>query len=35
MAHPTVTVEQFYREHGAALQMRLLAGGGMKRIIRH
>jgi len=34
MAHPTVTVEQFYREHGAALQMRLLAGGGMKRIIR-
>jgi HPr kinase/phosphorylase len=35
MAHPSVTVEQFYKEHGAALQMRLLAGGsGMKRVIR-
>jgi HPr kinase/phosphorylase len=35
MAHPSVTVEQFYKEHGAELQMRLLAGGsGMKRVIR-
>jgi len=35
MAHPSVTVEQFYKGHGAALQMRLLAGGsGMKRVIR-
>jgi HPr kinase/phosphorylase len=35
MAHPSITVEQFFKEHGAALQMRLLAGGsGMKRIIR-
>ena len=35
MAHPSVTVEQFYKEHGASLQMRLLAGGsGMKRVIR-
>src|ERR1039457_4582662 len=35
MAHPSVTVEQFYKGHGASLQMRLLAGGsGMKRVIR-
>ncbi|HUA65188.1 MAG TPA: HPr(Ser) kinase/phosphatase [Alphaproteobacteria bacterium] len=30
-----VTVEQFFKEHGAALQMRLIAdGGGLKRPIR-
>jgi HPr kinase/phosphorylase len=35
MARPSVTVEQFYKEHGAPLQMRLIAdGGGLKRIIR-
>jgi HPr kinase/phosphorylase len=35
MAHPSITVEQFFKEHGAALQMRLIAGGdGMKRVIR-
>ncbi len=35
MAHPSVTVEQFFKEHGAALHMRLIAGGsGMKRVIR-
>src|ERR1019366_7238570 len=35
MAHPSVTVEQFYKEHGPALQMRLLAGGGgEKSVIR-
>ncbi len=28
MAHPSVTVEQFFKEHGAALQMRLVADGG-------
>ncbi|MGH7979364.1 MAG: HPr(Ser) kinase/phosphatase, partial [Limisphaerales bacterium] len=33
MAH--VTVEQFFKEHGESLQMRLLAdGGGLKRPIR-
>ncbi len=35
MAHPSVTVEQFYKEHGAALQMRLIAGGdNLQRVIR-
>ena len=35
MAHPSVTVEQFFREHGTALQMRLIAdGGSLKRAIR-
>jgi HPr kinase/phosphorylase len=35
MAHPSVTVEQFFKEHGAALQMRLIAGGeNLQRIIR-
>ena len=35
MRRPTVTVEQFYKEHAAALQMRLLAGEpGLERIIR-
>jgi HPr kinase/phosphorylase len=35
MANPSVTVEQFYQEHGVALQMRLLGdGGGLKRPIR-
>ena len=35
MAHQSVTVEQFFKEHGAALQMRLIAdGGGLNRIIR-
>ena len=35
MARPSVTVEQFFKEHGAALQMRLVAdGGGLNRIIR-
>ncbi|HXB58258.1 MAG TPA: HPr(Ser) kinase/phosphatase [Candidatus Acidoferrales bacterium] len=35
MANPSVTVEQFYQEHGAALQMRLIGdGGGLKRPIR-
>ena len=35
MAQSSITVEQFFKEHGAALQMRLLAGeGNLKRIIR-
>jgi HPr kinase/phosphorylase len=35
MARPSLTVEQFFKEHAASLQMRLMAGnGGMRRIIR-
>ncbi|HTR41765.1 MAG TPA: HPr(Ser) kinase/phosphatase [Pseudomonadales bacterium] len=35
MARPSVTVEQFYEEHGQALQMRLVSdGGSLKRAIR-
>src|SRR5258706_8803916 len=35
MAHPSITVEQFFKEHGEALQMRLLTGEeNLKRIIR-
>ncbi len=35
MAHPAVTVEQFYKEHAAALQMKLIAdGANLDRIIR-
>ncbi len=35
MQRQTVTVQQFYRDHASALQMRLLAGEhGLKRIIR-
>ena len=35
MQHETVTVEQFYKEHADALQMKLVAGGAnLKRIIR-
>jgi len=35
MARPSVTVEQFFKEHGVALQMRLVAdGGSLKRSIR-
>ncbi|MGH7976347.1 MAG: HPr(Ser) kinase/phosphatase [Limisphaerales bacterium] len=34
MAHSSVTVEQFFKEHGAALQMRSLTGCSMGRIIR-
>ena len=35
MAHPSVTVEQFFKEHGAALQLRLVAGEkNLERIIR-
>jgi len=35
MQHETVTVEQFYREHAEALQMKLVAGAAnLKRIIR-
>ncbi|HXA45352.1 MAG TPA: HPr(Ser) kinase/phosphatase [Candidatus Angelobacter sp.] len=35
MERPTVTVEQFFKEHAASLQMRLLAGEDkLKRIIR-
>ncbi len=35
MARPPITVEQFFKEHGAALQMRLLADGrGLNRVIR-
>ena len=35
MPHPSVTVEQFFKEHGAALQMRLISdGGSLKRGIR-
>jgi HPr kinase/phosphorylase len=35
MARPSITVEQFYQEHGTSLQMRLVSdGGSMKRAIR-
>src|SRR5580658_9906321 len=35
MARPSITVEQFYQEHGGALHMKLIAdGGGLKRAIR-
>ena len=35
MAHPSVTVEHFFKEHGVALQMRLIAGGdNLQRVIR-
>jgi HPr kinase/phosphorylase len=35
MARPSVSVEQFYQEHGAALQMRLVSDGtGLNRAIR-
>ena len=35
MEHPSVTVEQFSKEHGASLEMKLLAGErGLDRIIR-
>ena len=35
MQHESVTVEQFFKEHGPALQMKLLAGAAhLKRIIR-
>jgi HPr kinase/phosphorylase len=34
MARPSVTVEQFYEEHGPALQMRLVANGSLNRAIR-
>jgi HPr kinase/phosphorylase len=35
MAHPTITVEQFFQEHGRALQMRLLSDGvDLNRVIR-
>jgi HPr kinase/phosphorylase len=35
MARISVTVEQFYKEHGAALQMRLIAGeNNLQRVIR-
>jgi HPr kinase/phosphorylase len=35
MPRPSVTVEQFYREHGPALQMRQVSdGGGLNRAIR-
>jgi HPr kinase/phosphorylase len=35
MARPSLTVEQFFKEHAASLQMRLVAGNdGMRRIIR-
>jgi HPr kinase/phosphorylase len=35
MAHPSVTVEQFHKQHGAALQMRLVAGEeNLQRVIR-
>src|SRR5271168_4697304 len=35
MAHLSITVEQFFKEHGDALQMRLLSDGeDLKRIIR-
>ena len=35
MARLSITVEQFYKEHGAALQMRLIAGeGNLQRVIR-
>lgn len=35
MQRPSITVEQFFKEHGVALQMRLIVGeGNLKRIIR-
>jgi HPr kinase/phosphorylase len=35
MAHLSITVEQFFKEHGTALQMRRLPGGAdLRRIIR-
>ena len=35
MERPSVTVEQFFKEHAASLQMRLVAGEDkLKRIIR-
>ena len=35
MEHESVTVEQFFKEHGAALEMKLLAGErGLDRVIR-
>ena len=34
MARPSVTVAQFYEEHGPALQMRLVADGSLNRAIR-
>jgi HPr kinase/phosphorylase len=35
MAHPSITVEQFFKHHGAALNMRLLSEGvDLSRIIR-
>ena len=35
MAHPSITVEQFFKEHGAALHMRLLSDAvDLKRVIR-
>ena len=35
MAHPTITVEQFFKDHGTALHLRLLSEGvDLKRIIR-
>jgi len=35
MAHPSVTVEQFFTKHGAELHMRLIAGrGNLRRVIR-
>ena len=35
MPRPSITVEQFFKEHAAALQMRLLADGrGLHRVIR-
>ncbi len=35
MAHPSITVEQFFKLHGEELQMKLIAGEtGLKRIIR-
>jgi HPr kinase/phosphorylase len=34
MPHQSITVEQFFKEHGAALQLRSLTDCSMKRIIR-
>jgi HPr kinase/phosphorylase len=34
MAQPSITVEQFFEEHGEALEMRLVGGGNLKRFIR-
>lgn len=35
MGHPTITVEQFFKDHGTALHLRLLSeGANLKRIIR-